>query len=274
MKKNLLLRCACVLAVLSAFAMPMSAGSSGRKSSTHKESSKKESKKKEKTSRDSKSNKDSSSAAKKSTNEQETVDTSIWDLSVVDTARDVDYMGEIEKNVVLEMNMARSNPKKYAELYIEPRIKEFNGKTYGGTLLTFEGADVVKECVKFMSSQKSLPALLPSKGLTRAAKDLSETQCRTNQTGHTAPDGSDPFQRMKRYGSYSGTAGENVSYGSKSAREIVVSLLIDDGVKSRGHRKNILSKDYTVTGIGFADTHKAYGCECVIDFADRYKEKE
>lgn len=274
MKKNLLLRCACVLAVLSAFAMPMSAGSSGRKSSTHKESSKKESKKKEKTSRDSKSNKDSSSAAKKSTNEQETVDTSIWDLSVLDTARDVDYMEEIEKDVVLEMNMARSNPRKYAELYIEPRIKEFNGKTYGGMLLTFEGADVVRECVKFMSSQKSLPSLLPSKGLTRAAKDLSDTQSRTNQTGHTAPDGSDPFQRMKRYGSYSGTAGENVSYGSKSAREIVVSLLIDDGVTSRGHRKNILSKGYTVTGIGFAGTHKAYGCECVLDFADGYKEKE
>lgn len=30
------------------------------------------------------------------------IDTIIWDLSVLDTARDVDYMFEVEKNVVLE----------------------------------------------------------------------------------------------------------------------------------------------------------------------------
>lgn len=52
---------------------------------------------------------------------RENIDTTIWDLSVLDTARDVDYMEDIEKDVVLEMNMARTNPKKYAELYIEPR---------------------------------------------------------------------------------------------------------------------------------------------------------
>lgn len=273
MKKNLLFRCACVLAVLFALSTPVTAGSSGRKTGAQKDSSKKESKKKEKAPKDTKSKKDSTSDSKKKTYNQDSVDSSTWDLSVVDTARNVDYMDEIEKDIVREMNMARSNPKKYADLYIEPRIQKFNGKMYGGRLQTFEGADAVKDCVKFMRSQKSLPALSPSKGLTRAAKDLSETQCRTNQTGHTAPDGSDPFQRMKRYGSYTGTAGENVAYGSKTAREIVVTLLIDDGVTSRGHRKNILSKDYTVTGIGFADTHKAYGCECVLDFAEKYKEK-
>ena len=56
---------------------------------------------------------------------RENIDTTIWDLSVLDTARDVEYMDDIEKDVVLEMNMARTNPKKYAELYIEPRTKKF-----------------------------------------------------------------------------------------------------------------------------------------------------
>ena len=56
--------------------------------------------------------------------------------------------------------------------------------------------------------------------------------------------------------------------------EIVVSLLIADGVKSRGHRKNIMSKDFKTTGIGFAAQHKKYGCECVLDFADDFIEKE
>ena len=204
---------------------------------------------------------------------RENIDTTIWDLSILDTARDVDYMDDIEKDVVLEMNMARSNPKKYSELYIEPRVKKFNGKLYNGNLQTNEGVTVVNECIKFMNNQKALPVLLPSKGLTLAAKDHASTQSLTDKTGHTGTDGSDPFKRMKRYGSYK-TAGENISYGSKSAREIVVTLLIDDGVKSRGHRKNIMNKDFSTTGIGFASKHKLYGCECVLDYAGEYIEKE
>lgn len=204
---------------------------------------------------------------------RENIDTTIWDLSVLDTARDVDYMDDIEKDVVLEMNMARTNPKKYAELYIEPRTKKFNGKIYGRNLQTNEGVAVVNECIKFMNSQKSLSTLTPSKGLTRAAKDHANTQSLTDKTGHDGTDGSNQFTRMKRYGSYK-TAGENISYGSKSAREIVVTLLIDDGVKSRGHRKNIMNKDSKTTGVGFANKHKLYGCECVLDYAGDYTEKE
>ena len=265
MKKKLLLRLAFVLAVLPAIAMPASAGSFSEKFGSFKESLKNAPKGEGKSAK---------SAKTPSKYKREPVDETLWDLSALDTARDADYMGEIEKDVVLEMNMARSNPKKYAELYIEPRIKKFNGKTYGGNLLTFEGADVVKECVKFMNGHKSLPVLAPSKGLTRAAKDHADTQSLSGQTGHTGTDGSDPFTRMERYGSYTGSAGENISYGSKTAREIVVTLLIDDGVKSRGHRKNIMSTEFTHTGVGFAGTHKAYGCECVLDFARSYKEKE
>ena len=204
---------------------------------------------------------------------REEIDTEIWDLSVLDTARNVDYMDEIEKDIVLEMNMARTNPKKYAELYITPRTKKFNGKIYGGNLQTFEGVAAVNECIKSMNSQKPLNTLAPSKGLTQAAKDHADTQSLTDQTGHDGTDGSDPFTRIKRYGTYH-TAGENISYGSKTAREIVVTLLIDDGVKSRGHRKNIMSKDFKTTGIGFAAQHKKYGCECVLDFADDFIEKE
>lgn len=200
------------------------------------------------------------------------IDTTVWDLSVLDTARNVDYMFEVEKNIILEMNMARSNPKKYAEMYIQPRTKRFSGNLYNDYIMTNEGVAVVNECVKFMNAQKPLAIFIPSKGLTQAAKDHSSTQCLTDKTGHEGTDGSNPFERIKRYGSYT-TAGENVDYGATSAREIVISFLIDDGVKSRGHRKNIMSKSFTTVGVGYADKHKTYGAECVIDFAGGYEEK-
>lgn len=204
---------------------------------------------------------------------KDNIDTTVWNLSVLDTARNVDYMSEIEKNVVLEMNMARSNPKKYAEMYIEPRAKKFNGKIYDNYLITNEGVAAVNECVKVMNSQKALPAFAPSKGLSKAAQDHSSTQSLTDKTGHDGTDGSNPFERMMRYGSFT-IAGENIDYGATSAREIVIALLIDDGVKNRGHRENIMNKSFTTVGVGYADKHKKYGSECVIDFSGPYVEKK
>lgn len=170
------------------------------------------------------------------------------------------------------MNKARTNPSLYAELYIEPRTKRFSGKIYNGKIMTNEGVSVVTECVSFMKKTKSLSILAPEKGLSLAAQTHSSTQGETDQTGHTGVDGSSPFTRIEKYGTFK-TAGENISYASISGRDIVVQLLIDDGVPSRGHRKNIMNKDFSSTGVGFTKKHKTYGAVCVITYAGGYSEK-
>ena len=199
----------------------------------------------------------SSGSGSSSASSLSTIDTSKWDVKALDTARNVDYLSDIEKDVVLEMNMARTNPSLYAELYIAPRIKNFNGKTYNGRLITQEGAAVVDECVKFMAKAKPLSILNPEKGLSLAAQKHSSTQGETDQTGHTGVDGSTPFKRIEKYGTYK-TAGENIAYGSNSGRDIVVDLLIDDGVSSRGHRKNIMNAQFDSSGVGYTKKHKTY----------------
>ena len=174
--------------------------------------------------------------------------------------------------VILEMNKARTNPALYAELYISPRTKKFDGKVYNGSLMTNEGVAVVNECISFMKKTKSLSVLTPEKGLSLAAQQHSSTQGETDQIGHTGVDGSDPFTRIKKYGTFK-TAGENIDYGATNGRDIVVQLLIDDGVSSRGHRKNIMNKDFSSSGVGFTKKHKLYGSVCVITYAGGYAEK-
>ena len=200
------------------------------------------------------------------------LDADKWDIATLDTARNADYLSTVKKDVILEMNKARTNPSLYAELYITPRTKKFDGKVYNGTLMTNEGVAVVNECISYMKKAKALPVLNPEKGLSLAAQQHSSTQGETDQTGHTGVDGSTPFTRIEKYGTYK-TAGENISYGAMSGRDIVVQLLIDDGVSSRGHRKNIMNKDFSSSGVGYTNKHKTYGSVCVITYAGGYSEK-
>lgn len=196
-----------------------------------------------------------------------------WNVKKLDTARNVKYLSDLEKDVILEMNMARTNPKKYAKDFIEPQADLFEGTLYDGYLRTEEGAPAVIECVKAMSSAKAAPILYPSKGMSKAAAHHVKAICPKGLTGHKSPDGLDPFDRMDLYGSWKSSAAENISYGDNTAREIVIALLIDDGVSSRGHRKNILDIEMNKTGVAFSDSHKEWKYVCVIDYAADYIEK-
>jgi len=199
-----------------------------------------------------------------------------WNIAALDTAANVNYLTGIEKDVILEMNKVRNNPRKYAELYIRPRLRYFNGRNYSVpgqiTMVTQEGAAAVNACITALNRAGSVSALTPERGLSRAAKDHATDQSRTGQIGHNGSDRSTPETRMRRYGTFSGswTWGENISYGDAAGREIVCSLLIDDGVPSRGHRTNIMNRAFTQTGVGFG-THTQYRTSCTIDYAAGYR---
>ena len=119
-----------------------------------------------------------------------------WDLSQLDTARSVDYLTAGEKNIVLELNKVRTNPKKYANLYLVPSLKYYQGKklTYPGrtTIITKEGRTAVEECIKVLSSVRPVKSLLPSKSLSLAAKDHVLDTAPKGIVGHTGSDGSSP----------------------------------------------------------------------------------
>ncbi|MDR1460364.1 MAG: CAP domain-containing protein [Campylobacteraceae bacterium] len=195
-----------------------------------------------------------------------------WNIALLDTARDAQYLTSVEKDVILEMNKVRSNPKKYADLYIKPRLEYYNGNAYSPPnkmpIKTTEGIKAAQECYEVLSKMSPVQLLIPSRGLWRAAKDHASDQSKTGKVGHGGSDGSTPFDRIKRYGTYN-IAGENIAYKPNTGREIVVGLLIDDGVSSRGHRDNIMHKEYNHVGTAI-DTHSKYGVICVIEYAKEF----
>lgn len=185
-------------------------------------------------------------------------------------------MTEAEREVIHELNKVRTNPKAYA-LYLKEERQYYKGTDISKpgeiTVRTREGIRAVNECIAALEKAKPAGVLHPHKELSRAASWLAADQAKTGRTGHSGSDRSTLPQRVERY--YSGSyvsMGENIAYGGHEARQIVMQLLIDDGVSSRGHRHNIMSPAFDCCGVAI-NTHSVYRHVCVMDFGKFPKEE-
>ena len=178
-----------------------------------------------------------------------------------------------EKDIFTELNIARTNPRAYAE-FLENRRQYYDGKKFKRpgeiTIRTKEGLQAVDEAIVFLNSVTPVSSLTLSQGLTKAAADHVKEQSRTGKTGHKGKDGW-IGQRADQYGTWTGLIGENIQYGDEAARDVVISLIVDDGVPSRGHRDNIFEPVYHMVGIA-CGSHPQWRTVCVMDFAQSYLE--
>lgn len=194
----------------------------------------------------------------------------------LNTAVNAGYLSPLEKEIIFEINLFRSDPALYAEKYIAPLASRYNKKiiSYPGDIpiKTVEGVSALNECVRELKKLKPLPLVYPNEKLTLAANDHSADQSRTGKTGHIGSDNSNLRARIERYGIWEKQIAENIAYGNTSARQVVIFLLIDDNVRSRGHRKTFLNPELKLAGIS-CNNHPEYKTMCVMDFAGGMKEK-
>ena len=171
--------------------------------------------------------------------------------------------------VIREMNLARQNPGAYAT-FLEDLRSHFNGRYLvlpGQTrIYTREGLGAVDEAIRFLRSASPMQPLNLSPGMCRGAADHCSEQA-GGAMGH-----GNPAARMKRYGTWTAAWGENISYGKHSARDIVLALIIDDGLPARKHRANIFSAKFNYAGAAYGP-HARFGSVCSIDFAGGYFER-
>jgi len=190
-------------------------------------------------------------------------------------AGEPDYLSPLEKAIVREINLARTNPKGYAS-FLEEWKRYYDGKLLkipGETIImTKEGVTALNEAIGLTHSMNPVPRLNPSRGMSLGARDHVKDQGSSGSSQHRGSDGSQPWDRVNRYGTWEKSIAENISYGSDKARNMVIGLIVDDGVPSRGHRKNIFNPDFRVIGVA-CSRHSTYGTVCVITFAGGYKEK-
>ena len=184
-------------------------------------------------------------------------------------------LSKAEQDLLNEINQARANPQIYAG-YLEKLKPYFKGRVYdptgGGGFETQEGWSAVEDAIKFLRAAKPLGPLSPSQGLCLAALSHVKDQSKSGATGHAGVDRTMIEDRVKPFGSWQGGIGENLGYGNESAREFLLTWLIDDGFASRGHRVRIMSDSYKVAGIS-CGPHPEYGSMCVLTLAGGFIDK-
>ncbi len=151
------------------------------------------------------------------------------------------------------MNMARHNGPLFVESFLNQYVEENQ----------IEKNSYLKSLYRDLKNTSGLTPLIPEEDLTAVAQGHA---LKSGKTGHVGHQDMDKRFAPLRGNPYNGWA-ENCSYGYQEATSIVITLLIDDGIKDLGHRKNILNESYNSVGVAIRP-HKTYRVNCVIDFGD------
>lgn len=96
--------------------------------------------------------------------------------------------------------------------------------------------------------QQGLKSLEHHERLAQVARNYSQKMARQNFFSHVSPDGDTPGQRVRDAGIFYWMVGENL-FMSQNIRQPVPAA-VKGWMESPGHRANILTPEYTQTGIG------------------------
>lgn len=197
-----------------------------------------------------------------------------WDIEKLDTGKESSLVSQLERDVLLTINMARTNPSKYSSDFVEPLLNSYDGNVQiiDGVRYSYrEGKVAVQEAVNFLKNQSPLSVLKYNVGLHLGAKDHVKDAGANGVKGHVGTDKSEFWDRVNRYGKLYG-GGEIIDYSRDKPVSVVNSFIIDEGVPSRGHRKIIFDFDNTEFGAS-CGYHSKSNIMCVVEFAYKYQGK-
>jgi uncharacterized protein YkwD len=166
----------------------------------------------------------------------------------------------LDAKVLEEINYARTHPAEYARILRDYRNHPYEGQT------SIEGPAAMDEAIEFLERQAPLAPLKADVKLARSAGGYARDQGPEGFTGHVSADGTTLSDRMRRQEVWSMLTAEAISYGYENPRDVVRQLIVDDGVRGRGHRKVLFDSLLRFAGVG-CGPHRVYGAMCVIDFS-------
>ena len=188
----------------------------------------------------------------------------------------IDFIA-IQRDLFIELNNLRKNPKSYIPL-IEAEMKLLKKNNILKKLdsnlqiQTTEGKDAYLDAIKFLQLQQPVPPLKEETRLSSAAMDLVKDIGKRGIVSHQDQNGQYVSERIEKYCEWDYSAGEVIEVSSKNPQDILISLLVDDGLKNRPDRKTLFNQKYNFVGIG-TGPHLEYEIVTVIVFTGSIRQK-
>lgn len=173
----------------------------------------------------------------------------------------------VSEAVFREINAVRTKPSSYIP-YLQQELSSFVDDTHfmqDGRLTTAnEGRNAWVEAINFLKKQPPVRPLRRVQCLDCSASYMITDAYFNPNLGHQDASGGLPFDRTFAACNFK-AGGENIAYGLRSARAIVTSFLVDDGVPDRSHRQNVF-ENYTQVGVASGWYLGQYQTVSVQDF--------
>jgi hypothetical protein len=167
-------------------------------------------------------------------------------LDNANTAKDIEYISNAERDAIMYINLARLYPKDFAKYEVE---NYYGPERFGNYL---ENSPYRKSLISTLNTMTPVKALQFDQTLYEYAKCFAKEQGEEGSTGHVRKTCAD------------GNFAECCSYGMETGKDIALQWLIDHDVTSLGHRENCLNNEYTKIGLS-CYTHAEYDFCCVAD---------
>ena len=129
-----------------------------------------------------------------------------------------------------------------------------------------EGEEVFNEAINYLKNLKPLEPLQWEDALAASAQEHVDDIGPKGLLLYQSSDGTEPEDRITKYGTYEESLGENIDFGPNDAIGVIVSLTLDDGEEERPHRDNLFKNDYKKIGIA-CGPHQTEFQMCVMDLA-------
>ena len=185
------------------------------------------------------------------------VDLGTWyDVNTVPTEAFDLLSDRAPKQILEEINFARTNPTEYVKTRLEPLLTDETDETQ----------KAIKELIRKMLGMPAQSPMIYVRTLENAAKEWVRSQSSTADTAYDQ----NWEARIGKYCMWNGGS-ESLYFGAANPENMVREMLIDAENPSRSRRENILSRVYTHIGAA-TGVHAKYEGICLIEFVGDYLE--
>ena len=183
----------------------------------------------------------------------------------------------IELSLYKELNKLRQDPRSYIPIIEEQmkNLKKNNILKKSDSMLriqTIEGKEAYEDAILFLSQQEPVNPLKKETKLSYAAQDLVKDIGERGVVTHEDREGQFASERIEKYCEWDFCANELIEVSSRNPQDILVSLLVDDGLRGRPDRKALFQHIYNYVGIA-CGPHLEYEIVTVFVFAGGIRQK-